>query len=201
MKGKIITASLAFVYTGCLAPDFIPHQYFGGLESAELNDFTLPNYVQYFELRQGPIDSSYSFEHIPLLRFDPLGYEQLDIGQQIDIEFIDTTNGFLQGCAPNNCPIYIASVGESLSVVDSIPLLKSFLGALDRPAEFALWIKQWGFTLLEFYAFEDGSYSLIVVQENAEGTQETYQLFVSQDGEILSQIKIETLTDKVEGLH
>ena len=85
-------------------------------------------------------------------------------------------------CGAGMCPIYIALVGEQVSVVDSSQGLLDFLGPLDTPAEFALWLMQWDYEVLRYRYNGNGTFSFIVAQATTE-----YELLMNSDGDILQQ--------------
>ena len=170
-------------FNACFEPPPSHFESFDGLGYSRFSDFDLPSYVQYFEMRQGEDPNAWDFEHQMLLQFDPQGYGQLDIGQQLDIDFIDTERGFAQGCAPSFCPIYIAAVGESVTVIDTLPLLKNFLGDIDTPAEVALWLVQDALELIESHRYSNGDW-IVRVRDQA---HRLYELEMTVEGEILEQ--------------
>ena len=181
---RLLTLSIGTLFlSACFEVPTSGYDTFEGLEYSRLSDFDLPGYVQYFETRQGQDPNAWDFEHRMLVQFDPVGYGQLDIGQQLDIDFIDTEQGFAQGCAPSFCPVYIAAVGESVSVIDTIPLLKSFLGDIDTPAECALWLMPHELDLVESRRFGNGDWDLRV----RDGEHRLYRLEMTVHGEILEQ--------------
>jgi hypothetical protein len=176
---------MTFFLSACYDKPLVESRAYDGLEQSQLSDFNLPDYTQYFEIRRGEVLGGWSFEHQMMLQFDPQGYGQLDLEQQLDIAFIDTDKGFTQGCAPDSCPIYLASVGESVQVVDTPELLRAFLGEIDTPAECALWLLQHGFDLLTTHQYPDGTWILEVRDQLEPEVQ--FQLEMDVDGRILSQ--------------
>ena len=127
MNKKLIVAAFGLSLVGCIEVQEVqPFHDFAGLEFSQRQDFNLPDAIQYFELRAVDLDGDpFGITPETIFQFDSLGYESLDIGKQIDLDMLSSTEGFATDCA-TNCPIYIASVGSTVSVVDSFDELKQF---------------------------------------------------------------------------
>ena len=187
---RFLTLSIgAVLLSACFEVPTSGYDTFEGLEHSRLSDFDLPGYVQYFEIRQGVDPNAWDFEHRMVIQFDPLGHGQLDIGQQLDIDFIDTEQGFAQSCAPSFCPVYIAAVGESVSVIDTEALLKNFLGEIDTAAECALWLMPHELELMESRRFGNGDWDLRV----RDSSHRLYRVEMTVHGEILEQRLLEEI--------
>ena len=183
MNKNILACTIGVFSVGCLEVyEEEPYYDFAGLEFSQRQDFNLPDAVQYFEVRLVDLDGDpFGITPETIFQFDPVGYQNLDLGTQIDLDMLKSTEGFASGCAPS-CPVYIAAVGDGVSVVDSFDELKRFLGPLDTPPEFAIWLMQWNFELLQFRANSNDTYSFVVTDG-----YDYYDVLMNPNGELLHQ--------------
>ena len=185
---KILTFGLVgFGLSGCFEVQKMePFYSFDGLEYSQRQDFTLANHVQYFEVRVGDLEEDpFGITPETIFQFDAYAYENLDIGIQIDLDMTKTTVGFASDCANGVCPIYISLVGDEVSVVDTSQELLEFLGSLDTPSEFALWLMQWDYEVLRYRYNGNDSFSFIVSQGSTK-----YELLTNSNGDILQQVML-----------
>lgn len=70
------------------------------------------------------------------LEFDASIKVQLDEAALLALQEVNSENGYVIGCYPITCDVYIAALyGETVKIVDNHLDLMSFLGEIDRPAE------------------------------------------------------------------
>ena len=61
--------------------------------------------------------------------------------------------------------------------------LKQFLGPLDTPAEFALWLMQWNFEVLRYRANGNDTFSFVVTDGH-----DRFEVKMNPNGDMLQQI-------------